>query len=217
MSICPESDICSLYVDGELSEDERIKFEQHLRFCSKCEKDVNSYIKLKKYSSCSNIPEINLEQSFKKLTLKQSAYHYFLLYRFFYCCKKNKMFMKGSVITLLFSLVLVLVISIQNRISFVDSNSSFKPIIPIAYESHLPIHLQNIHLSSMNPSFNSRSNINVGTYKKMGNTFNSFVNLYSDLEHNEKCICRSNMPVINGARLTNYYADIPFCRSLNKK
>ena len=216
MSICPEPDVCSLYVDGELCKDERVNFERHVQECSECKNNMNSYLSLKRYIGCTAIPELDLNKSFDKLLLKQSLKKSFLLYRLFHSWKKSKMVFNVSIATFLFALVFLSVLSIQNKINLTDSDEPFKPIIPIAYESHLPIELNNLRFSTINVPFNTARKMDAKTYKNMANTFNGFTNLYSNLEHGEGCVC-SRIPIINRNRIVNYSTDIPFYRSLNKK
>ena len=42
MSICPENDIHSVYLDNELPEPFRTQYEEHLKSCSKCQKKLAS-------------------------------------------------------------------------------------------------------------------------------------------------------------------------------
>ena len=217
MSICPEQDVCSLYVDGELSAKKRESFEQHVKECRKCKHNVETYRKLKDYISCREVPEIDLKEAYDALVLKRFLKNSFLLYRLVYSWKKNKMLLKSSVVAFLFVLMLVPFISIRNRITEPSYNPPFKPIIPLTYESHFPANLKSLHFSSINVNLQQENNVNTQVYKNMANTFNGFSNLYSDLEHNEKCTCGSNMPVMNRAGVANYYVDMPFYNSLNKK
>ena len=217
MSICPKSSVCSQYVDGELCRDERINFEKHIQKCSECKDDIKSYERLKNYISCNNKAEIDLEHSFKKLILRHSLKKSFLLYRIFYSWKKNKMFLNASIATFLFTLIFVSVILIQNKMNLKNSDALFKPIIPITYESHLPIRLNSLCFPIVNTNFSPEQRINAETYKNIVNTFNGFTNLYSDLEHSERCTCSNRISIIGRNKILNYSTDIPFYRSLNKK
>ena len=217
MSICPEPDVCSLYIDGELSTDEKVNFEQHMKVCSKCKDSLDSFQKLKKYMSCNDIPELDLKQSFKKLTLRQSFKKLFILYKMFYLWKRNKILFNISLTSFLFALIFITTISIQNNMGIGDLDKSFKPIIPITYESRLPIELNNLRLSNMHTNFRFDKKMNDRTYKNMLNTFNGFTNLYSNLEYGKESIYSNKISIMNRNRIVNYYTDIPFYRSLNRK
>jgi len=216
MSICPDPEICSLYVDGELSKDEKMNFERHVQLCSKCRHNLDFYQQIKKYISCDNIPEIDLNLSFKKLMLKQSLRNSFLLYNVFYYWKKGRMFLKSSILTFFFTLIVVSIISIRNNSNIKNSNPTFKPIIPIACESHLPVNLKELHFSNMNTFYRYENKMNARACKNMVKTFNGFSNLYSNLETNNKhtsCITVSSM---NKEGISNYHMNMPFYKSLNK-
>ena len=217
MSICPEPDVCSLYIDGELSTDEKVNFEQHMKVCSKCKDSLDSFQKLKKYMSCDDIPELDLKQSFKKLTLRKSFKRFFILYKIFYSWKKNKVLFSVSLPLSLFGLLFVTAISIQNNMNIGDLDKSFKPIIPIAYESSLPMELDNLRLSNIHTHFRFDKKMNDRTYKNMLNTFNGFTNLYSNLEYGKESIYSNKISIMNRSGIVNYYTDIPFYRSLNRK
>ena len=215
MSTCPEPDIWSQYVDGELSNEKRVNFEQHIQTCCKCKKGVYSYRILKQCLSCNNVPEIDLESSISKLILKKSLKNAFLPYKLFYCWNRT-MFLKASAMMGLFIFACISIISIRNKMNMTDSNIQFHPIIPITHESHLPINLQELHLTNMNTSFYYAKNINAHTYRNMANTFNGFTNLYSSLEKHEMCAHYSAISPINRHAVVHYNMNMPFYRSLNK-
>jgi len=220
MSICPESDVCSLYIDGELSNTDRMQFEQHIKTCSKCKNSLNSYKRLEKCINYDDEVKIDLELSFQKLMLEKALRRSFLVYKIFYLWKKNKLFLKSSFLIFFFFVTSVLIISIRNRTNITTTTAKFRPIIPVACESHLPNSLKDFHFSNMTTSFPYERNMNAQTYKNIVNTFNGFSNLYSNLEHMERHIYPARIS-FSANNLINkigieHYKEIRFYGSLNK-
>ncbi len=76
MSTCPENDIHSIYIDGELPDSYVKEYESHLLNCEKCRKKLESLKSLKQIfsSDCKNITisKDAMEQSFERLKTKLS-------------------------------------------------------------------------------------------------------------------------------------------------
>lgn len=71
MSTCPDKDLYSAYVDGELRSPWKEKLEIHLASCEKCSKIVDSYKKISLKLSENSFPEPDFEGSFLKLYAKR--------------------------------------------------------------------------------------------------------------------------------------------------
>ncbi len=66
MSTCPNKDLYSAFVDGEVPSPWKEKLESHLEICAECRKTAESYKSLKEKIKNSTTPEINLEDSFAR-------------------------------------------------------------------------------------------------------------------------------------------------------
>lgn len=73
MSTCPDKDLYSAYVDGELLSPWKEKIEAHLQSCEKCKLIVNFYRKMSLSLSKASAPELDLSGSFLKLYAKRQA------------------------------------------------------------------------------------------------------------------------------------------------
>ena len=71
MSTCPDKDLYSAYVDGELESPWREKIEAHLASCEKCSVIVDSYKKMSLKLSENSFPELDIDGSFLKLYAKR--------------------------------------------------------------------------------------------------------------------------------------------------
>ena len=71
MSTCPDKDLYSAYVDGELQSPWKEKIEAHLVSCEKCSMVVDSYRKISLKLSENSFPEPDLDGSFLKLYAKR--------------------------------------------------------------------------------------------------------------------------------------------------
>ena len=71
MSTCPDKDLYSAYVDGELQSPWKEKIEAHLASCEKCSVIVDSYKKMSLKLSENSFPELDLDGSFLKLYAKR--------------------------------------------------------------------------------------------------------------------------------------------------
>ena len=71
MSTCPDKDLYSAYVDGELQSPWKEKIEAHLVSCEKCRSVVDSYRKISLKLSENSFPEPDLDASFLKLYAKR--------------------------------------------------------------------------------------------------------------------------------------------------
>lgn len=73
MSICPDKDLYSVYVDGELPSPWKEKLEAHLNDCAECRAVVNSYRNLSLKLATAGAPELDIESSFLRLCEKRQA------------------------------------------------------------------------------------------------------------------------------------------------
>lgn len=74
MSTCPDSDLFSAYVDGEVPSPWSEKLEKHIASCSKCAERTNRYKYLHHALSLEQIePTLDIDQSFARLMARRSA------------------------------------------------------------------------------------------------------------------------------------------------
>ena len=71
MSTCPDKDLYSAYIDGELESPWKEKIEEHLSSCEKCRSVVDSYRKISLKLSAVSSSELDLDGSFLKLYAKR--------------------------------------------------------------------------------------------------------------------------------------------------
>ena len=74
MSTCPDKDLYSAYVDGELQSPWKEKIEEHLVSCEKCRSVVDSYRKISLKLSEDSFPVPDLDASFLKLCAKRQDF-----------------------------------------------------------------------------------------------------------------------------------------------
>ena len=73
MFTCPEKDIHSIYLDGELPEEYKVKYESHVKTCQKCQaelsklKMVHEILKKDSISLNDDWDDSRLESSYEKL------------------------------------------------------------------------------------------------------------------------------------------------------
>ena len=71
MSTCPDKDLYSVYVDGELESSWKEKIEEHLASCEKCQRVVDSYRTISLKLSENSSPDLDIQGSFLKLYAKR--------------------------------------------------------------------------------------------------------------------------------------------------
>ncbi|AIN93543.1 anti-sigma factor family protein [Treponema putidum] len=71
MSTCPDKDLYSVYVDGELESSWKEKIEEHLASCEKCKRVVDSYRTISLKLSENSSPDLDIQGSFLKLYAKR--------------------------------------------------------------------------------------------------------------------------------------------------
>ncbi len=73
MSTCPDSDLYSAYVDGEVPSPWREKLEAHIASCRECAERTNRYERLHQLVSTScGEPDLDLSASFDRLSQRRS-------------------------------------------------------------------------------------------------------------------------------------------------
>ena len=76
MSFCPNKDIHSVYLDGELPEIYKAEYEQHIQNCEKCRKQLEQLKALramfKADSDSLNLDERFMDESFQRLQIKMA-------------------------------------------------------------------------------------------------------------------------------------------------
>lgn len=74
MSTCPEKDLHSIYLDGEMPNHFRSEYEAHLSSCSKCQSELEALKELstsfKEDAISINLDSVYIEQSFERLQTK---------------------------------------------------------------------------------------------------------------------------------------------------
>ena len=185
MSICPNKDLYSVYIDGELPSPWKEKLEAHLKDCSECRTVLNSYEELSRKIAATKPPNLNMNESFLRLCEKRKN----TLNTGNFKNKKENWLYKTVKIPIpalaaaalfLFVFTPVLFMTIKKTTeneSVVISN--FKPIVPILNtdaEASKKINFTNLHTLGIR-------NIEVLTEtKKHKINLNNFINLYLPAE-----------------------------------
>ena len=218
MSICNKSEMCSLYVDGELSDVEKNIFEKHLLECSKCRVTVDKYIILKNYIVYENNPSIDLNNSFNQLVIKRKLEQFRIIYKIFSVLKRNSRIISQTSIFLF--LVVLTGVLLSFTLFHIKNNAvedyKFKPIIPISCRSNLSVKLRKMQLSDVNMFIFDEMKMSVKQYDKLNDTFNSFSSLYSQLRHNTRHSHIIHLPVLNNENVYQYKSRIPIYNTLNR-
>lgn len=76
MSTCPEKELISVYIDGEMPEKFVKDYEQHLFNCSDCRREYEKMLGISKIlrreQEAFNLPDAYLDESFKRLQTKMN-------------------------------------------------------------------------------------------------------------------------------------------------
>lgn len=76
MSFCPSKDIHSVYLDGELPENYKVEYENHLKTCSKCQKELEQMKIVRDFfkndSKSLELDEHFMSDSFDRLQIKMA-------------------------------------------------------------------------------------------------------------------------------------------------
>lgn len=177
MSTCPDKDLYSVYIDGELSSPWKEKLESHLKNCSKCKAILDSYIKIKNRLRNTEIPELDIEKSFLKLCKKRKHKSPKAPTSWFY--KSVKVPLPALVAAALFLFVFTPIIIFNTRQPSQSAEglivSNFKPIMPVS----TAIQKKKKTFTLTDPYiFNITKIKTVPNKEKNEITLNQFLNLY---------------------------------------
>ena len=142
MFTCPEKDIHSIYVDGELPDEYRIKYESHVKSCAKCQTELDKIKKihslLHKDSDSLLWNENHLDSSYARL---QSRLSFRKVTAFAQEDKPRFNIVKFAVPAAAAAAVFALVIPlrIHNKASEVQPAEEITPIVAKASVSEQPI------------------------------------------------------------------------------
>lgn len=214
MLTCPDPEICSSYVDNELSEISKSKLELHLAECDKCNSLVNSYKRLKKLIALDEIPEIDLDASFINLQLKRNKKT--LTFTYLLLRHKLRIIALGCSCSLLLFFLIFAIHSNMFSSFFIQNqpNKKFQPIIPMSYRAHKKSNPVNIDLNDINLFVDTYKRKDNKIYKNFLNGFNNFTTLYSSLsDYNYNAI---TYPDRNNENYYQYVSNIPIYGSLNR-
>ncbi|WP_080657300.1 anti-sigma factor family protein [Treponema pedis] len=181
MSICPDKDLYSVYVDGELPSPWKEKLEAHLNDCAECRAVVNSYRNLSLKLATAGAPELDIESSFLRLCEKRQV----ALNKAKITEKKENWFYKSVKIPIpalaaaalfLFVFTPMLIMNTNKDVQYETATvSNFKPIVPaanITAETPKKFNFTDFHTLGI-----KNSNFTVSTQKRVIN-FDNFTNLY---------------------------------------
>ncbi|MEL3906779.1 MAG: zf-HC2 domain-containing protein [Treponema sp.] len=145
MSICPNKDLFSAYIDGEVSSPWKEQLQQHIEVCPVCRQVYTQYAAVQRCMQLSSIePHFDVEKSFAKLSEKRAA----LLEAKRIAEKQSRENWFSASIrvpvpaaaaaVLIFVLVpLLLFFKMQDTV--MSARDSFTPILPVSPEKHLPL------------------------------------------------------------------------------
>ena len=214
MLTCPNPDVCSSYVDNELSEMSKTELELHLKECDRCSSLVARYKGLKKLIALDEVPEIDLDASFAKLQLKRHKKS--LSFTCLFLKYKMKIISLGCSCSLLLFFLFFAIYSDMFGGLFMNyhPNEEFQPIIPLSYKAQKKLNPVHIDLSRANLFIDSYKRKDYKIYKNFLNGFNSFTTLYSSLnDYNYSTLTYSDR---NNTDYYQYVSNIPIYGSLNR-
>ncbi|UTC75064.1 zf-HC2 domain-containing protein [Treponema sp. OMZ 792] len=196
MSTCPDKDLYSAYVDGELQSPWKEKIEAHLASCEKCSIVVDSYKKISLKLSENSFCELDLEGSFLKLyakrqdCLKRMELNKNKPTSWFY--KSNRIPVPALAAAALFLFVLTPIIMLSTQKTLAPSDSvaegEFKSIDPIVSDFKLGNDLKPVNKFKLNVSnvLGVNENSLVFEGKKRGINLRQYVNLYLPSSNKEE-------------------------------
>ena len=182
MSTCPNKDLLSAYIDGELAFPWKGMIEQHLQQCSACKKIYGQYATVRRYMQISVAgTELDTDASFAKLLAKRNA----VLQNE----SKAKRFSSSisvpvpaaaAAVFIFVLMPLMLFFRVEYTVnSIASAQSSFTPIIPISLEKQKPIAEMDYGITQANGTQNyAVSTKAVNTNAKFF-TVGEFARLYS--------------------------------------
>ena len=195
MSTCPNKDLLSAYIDGELTFPWKGTIEQHLQECDACKKIYGQYIIVHRaiVASASGI-ELDTADSFAKLLAKRNAVlqvksqtqkkRWVLnsVERWLYASVRIPLPAAAAAVLLFVLMPLVLFFKIESTVNTVTAaQSSFTPIIPVSIEK--PIAEMDYGIAQPNGTQNyAISTKTVNTNAKFF-TVGEFARLYSKDEN----------------------------------
>ena len=149
MSTCPEKDIHSIYLDGELPASYKAKYEEHLKSCEKCRNQLEQLKKaqdlLKKDSSSINLSQKDLEDSYGRL-LSRMSYAKATSKTRTYRPVSYRYMLAGAAAAAVVALILP--IRVQNSIKEFKGSGNVQTVnfTPVARSYPVPQNYQNVHL-----------------------------------------------------------------------
>ncbi|UTC64353.1 zf-HC2 domain-containing protein [Treponema sp. OMZ 788] len=188
MSTCPDKDLYSAYVDGELQSPWKEQIEAHLASCEKCSIVADSYKKISLKLSENSFPELDLDGSFLKLyakrqdCLKRMEINKNKPTSWFY--KSNKIPIPALAAAALFLFVLTPVIMLSTRKTLAPSDSvaegQLKPIDHIVSDFKLGNDLKPVNKFKLNVSnvLGINEDVLIFEGKKQGINLSKYANLY---------------------------------------
>ena len=193
MSTCPNRDLLSAYIDGEIALPWRGTIEQHLQQCVSCKKIYGQYVTVHRYMQISVTgAELDTDASFAKLLEKRNA----LLQnkpkvqerrwglssgeRWFSSSIRIPVPAAAAAVLVFVLLPLILFFKIEYTVNSVAAaQPSFTPIIPVSLEKQKPIAEMDYGITQANGSQNyAISTKAVNTNAKFF-TVGEFARLYS--------------------------------------
>lgn len=139
MSICLNNDLHSIYLDGELPNEFKSKYESHLASCVACQKKLQSLKREREFfqKDVNEIPPLSLDKSFERL---QSRLRYAHVAKTIYVFPKvNMKYVAGLAAAFLFALFI--------PFRFTHAPETVSNFSPIARNSRSPLEKTNVVLN----------------------------------------------------------------------
>lgn len=219
MSICPNPEEYSAYIDGELSEDLEKDLIAHLEVCKECRSVVQDFLNIKNVLALEEIPEFDMEHSFECLLKKRNTKRLKLSYAFLALLRKRYA-IAGVSLAIFFVLVFFYLATPKYYILHPNfftqkRGKEFTPIVPVAYRANNRIHFDNLSLAEMHMFAGMPKKSNTKICSNFTNTFNNFSNLYSQLNGDDSFKTMKTLR-FNSAPFYQYASSMPIYANLNK-
>ncbi len=192
MSTCPDKDLYSAYVDGELPSPWKEKLESHFENCTDCKKLLKKYQRIQVLMQNSSTPQLNLEDSFLKLQARKQKAEFTKRIDFTQTEEKPNWFSTTVKIPMPLVVAAAMFLFVFTPILFIRATtvpeqqimvSNFKPIIPVATNTKKKV--QTISFNELDClDINFSNEIKKPCIKAV--SFNKFMSLYLPSDGNVK-------------------------------
>lgn len=220
MSICPDPELYSAYIDDELSKLSKKELESHLSECESCRALINKYKDIRSLLVYDDEPELDIGMSFNRLVAKRNKTKLKLaVFLLSFLRTREKVFVLLAVFALAFILTVPILQgnTITNTTSYEGNEKSadFLPILPVSHVTKQKLNFKELKFHDIDMFLASNKKRNTKIYKNFINTFNNFSYLYSKLDEEESNFIDIKNPIMDNEHYT-YTSNMQIYTNLNR-